>query len=45
MKTKEVMKVLAAHRGDAVVVCALGYWFVVHMLNTFRARGYVTRFS
>ena len=29
----------------AVVVCALGYWFVVHMLNTFRARGYVTRFS
>ena len=24
MKTKEAMKVLAAHRGDAVVVCALG---------------------
>lgn len=24
MKTKETMKVLAAHRGDAVVVCALG---------------------
>jgi hypothetical protein len=29
----------------SVVVCALGYWFVVHMLNTFRHRGYVTRFS
>jgi hypothetical protein len=29
----------------AVVFCALAYWFVVHMLNTFRARGYVTRFS
>ena len=29
----------------SVVVCALAYWFVVHMLNTFRARGYVTRFS
>lgn len=24
MKTKEAMKILAAHRGDAVVVCALG---------------------
>ena len=24
MKTREAMKVLAAHRGDAVVVCALG---------------------
>ena len=29
----------------AVVFCALAYWFVVHMLNTFRERGYVTRFS
>ena len=29
----------------AVVFCALAYWFIVHMLNTFRARGYVTRFS
>ncbi len=28
-----------------VVFLALAYWFVVHMLNTFRARGYVTRFS
>ncbi|MEY2458448.1 MAG: type transport system permease protein [Acidimicrobiaceae bacterium] len=29
----------------AFVFCALGYWFIVNMLNTFRARGYVTRFS
>ena len=27
------------------VFCALGYWFIVRMLSTFRARGYVTRFS
>src|SRR4051812_38714468 len=30
---------------SAFVFCALGYWFIVRMLNTFRARGYVTRFS
>lgn len=29
----------------AVVVVALSFWFVVHMLSTFRRRGYVTRFS
>jgi hypothetical protein len=29
----------------ALVFCAFAYWFVVQMLNTFRARGYVTRFS
>jgi ABC-2 type transport system permease protein len=29
----------------AFAFCALGYWFIVRMLNTFRARGYVTRFS
>jgi ABC-2 type transport system permease protein len=29
----------------AFVVAALGYWFVVAMLNTFRRRGFVTRFS
>ena len=29
----------------ALVFCALGYWFIVHMLDTFRRRGYVTRFS
>jgi ABC-2 type transport system permease protein len=29
----------------AFVFCALGYWFIVRMLSTFRARGYVTRFS
>jgi ABC-2 type transport system permease protein len=29
----------------ALVLCALGYWFIVHMLDTFRRRGYVTRFS
>ena len=30
---------------SAFVMVALGFWFIVHMLNTFRARGYVTRFS
>ena len=29
----------------ALVFCAVGYWFIVHMLDTFRRRGYVTRFS
>ena len=29
----------------AFVALALGYWFVVRMLATFRNRGYVTRFS
>ena len=29
----------------AIVLCGLGYWFIVHMLDTFRRRGYVTRFS
>ncbi len=29
----------------AVVFCALGYAFIVRMLDTFRRRGYVTRFS
>ncbi|HEY2814946.1 MAG TPA: ABC transporter permease [Acidimicrobiales bacterium] len=29
----------------AFVFCAFGYWFIVHMLDTFRRRGYVTRFS
>src|SRR3954454_17439599 len=29
----------------SVVLVAVAYWFVVHMLNTFRARGFVTRFS
>jgi ABC-2 type transport system permease protein len=29
----------------AVVAVGLGFWFVVHMLSTFRKRGYVTRFS
>jgi ABC-2 type transport system permease protein len=36
--------VLAGYVG-AVAFCALGFWFIVRMLNTFRARGYVTRFS
>jgi ABC-2 type transport system permease protein len=29
----------------AVVAVGAAFWFVVHMLNTFRRRGYVTRFS
>jgi ABC-2 type transport system permease protein len=29
----------------ALVAVALSFWFVVAMLNTFRRRGYVTRFS
>lgn len=29
----------------AVVAVAAAFWFVVHMLATFRKRGYVTRFS
>jgi ABC-2 type transport system permease protein len=29
----------------AFAFCALSYWFIVRMLSTFRARGYVTRFS
>jgi ABC-2 type transport system permease protein len=29
----------------ALVCCVLGYWFIIRMLETFRRRGYVTRFS
>ena len=29
----------------AIVAVAAAFWFVVHMLSTFRKRGYVTRFS
>jgi ABC-2 type transport system permease protein len=29
----------------AIVLCGVGFWFIVHMLDTFRRRGYVTRFS
>jgi ABC-2 type transport system permease protein len=29
----------------AIVSVALAFWFVVHMLATFRKRGYITRFS
>jgi ABC-2 type transport system permease protein len=29
----------------AVIAVALAFWFVVSMLNTFRRRGFVTRFS
>ncbi|MGH9137916.1 MAG: ABC transporter permease [Acidimicrobiales bacterium] len=36
---------LARGAAGAVVVTALAFWFVVHMLATFRRRGYVTRFS
>jgi ABC-2 type transport system permease protein len=36
--------VVAGYVG-AAAFCALGFWFIVRMLNTFRARGYVTRFS
>jgi ABC-2 type transport system permease protein len=28
-----------------IVAVALAYWFIVHMLSTFRRRGFVTRFS
>ena len=28
-----------------VILAALGMWFVVRMLGTFRKRGYVTRYS
>jgi sulfopyruvate decarboxylase subunit beta len=44
MKTNEAMKVLAAHRGDAVVVCALGmaanvWWAVTHSEDSFYMHG------
>jgi ABC-2 type transport system permease protein len=29
----------------SIVLVAVAYWFIVHMLKTFRARGFVTRFS
>src|SRR6266567_892096 len=44
MKTNETMKVLAAHRGDAVVVCALGmaaneWWAVTRSEDSFYMHG------
>ena len=44
MKTNEAMKVLAAHRGDAVVVCALGmaaneWWSVTKSEDSFYMHG------
>src|SRR5580698_6254668 len=44
MKTNEAMKVLAAHRGDAVVVCALGmaaneWWAVTKSEDSFYMHG------
>ena len=44
MKTNECMKVLAKHRGDAVVVCALGmaaneWWAVTHSEDSFYMHG------
>jgi len=36
--------VARGYLGGAIAVC-LGYWFIIKMLSTFRARGYVTRFS
>ena len=44
MKTNDVMKVLAAHRGDAVVVCALGmaaneWWAATRSEDSFYMHG------
>jgi thiamine pyrophosphate-dependent acetolactate synthase large subunit-like protein len=44
MKTNEAMQVLAAHRGDAVVVCALGmaaneWWAVTRSEDSFYMHG------
>src|SRR3954466_2815037 len=44
MKTNEAMRVLAAHRGDAVVVCALGmaaneWWAVTQSEDSFYMHG------
>src|SRR5246127_1956368 len=44
MKTNEAMRVLARHRGDAVVVCALGmaaneWWAVTHSEDSFSMHG------
>src|SRR5215212_6110713 len=44
MKTNEAMRVLAAHRGDAVVVCALGmaaneWWAVTRSEDSFYMHG------
>jgi ABC-2 type transport system permease protein len=36
---------LAAGAAGALVMVALGTWFVVRMLGTFRKRGYITRYS
>src|SRR5260370_40689473 len=50
MKTNEAMKVLAAHRGDAVVVCALGmaanqWWVVKRSGDSFYMHGGIGRAS
>jgi sulfopyruvate decarboxylase subunit beta len=53
MKTNEAMKVLAAHRGDAVVVCALGmaaneWWTTTRSEDSFYmhgAMGFAASFS
>jgi thiamine pyrophosphate-dependent acetolactate synthase large subunit-like protein len=53
MKTNETMKVLAAHRGNAVVVCALGmaaneWWAVTRSEDSFYmhgAMGFAASFS
>ena len=44
MKTREAMQALAAHRGDAVAVCALGmaaneWWAVTKSEETFYMHG------
>src|ERR1700681_982738 len=44
MKTNEAMKILAAHRGDAIVVCALGmaaneWWAVTRSEDSFYMHG------
>jgi sulfopyruvate decarboxylase subunit beta len=44
MKTREAMRVLAAHRGDAVAICALGmacneWWQATHSEDTFYMHG------
>ena len=44
MKTREALKVLAAHRGDAIVVCALGmaaneWWAVTKSEDSFYMHG------
>ena len=44
MKTREALTVLAAHRGDAIVVCALGmaaneWWAVTKSEDSFYMHG------